>query len=85
MEDCTLAKKATINTLIYVLELNENVDVVYKGNMVTCRGDTFNTRSWKEFEGFHTEKHAQYLQFGTKLGVNLKQQEKSHVPQQNQL
>ena len=58
MEDSSLAKitQNTINTLIYVFELNENVDVVFEGNVAACRGDTFNTRSLKEFEGFHMEK-----------------------------
>lgn len=65
-------------------ELNKNVDVVYEGNVAACRGDTFNTKSWKESEGFHMEKHAQYLQSETKLGVILKQWEESHLPQQNQ-
>jgi len=44
MENCTLAKKVTINTLIYALELNENVDVVYEGNVAAHRGHTFNTK-----------------------------------------
>lgn len=38
-------KKATINTLICGFEFNENVDVVYEGNVAACRRYTFHTKS----------------------------------------
>lgn len=35
MEDCSLAKKAAINTLIYASELNENAKVVMNATILS--------------------------------------------------